>query len=106
QPGMFLFSYLTLHDVDEQGAVVQPPVLTCDPRNGFAGLTPVTGCTVLPVVGVGRQAVGKVLSWDNDPQLLLRLPENRHQRTRILALACAALDPAHAVMGGYGEQLF
>jgi hypothetical protein len=106
QPGLWLFTQITLHDLDDQGVVIQPAVLNCDARNGLMGLTPIQGCMLLPVTGTGRYATGKVLSWDNDPQMLLRLPDNRHRRSRILTLSCAALDPAHAIMAGHGQQLF
>jgi hypothetical protein len=104
--GLFLFTQITLHDVDEQGALVQPAVLSCEAKNGFKGLTPITGCTILPVPTSGRHAMCKVLAWDSDPQLLLRLPDNRSKRARILTLAWAALDPAHAIMAGHGQDLF
>jgi hypothetical protein len=106
RPGLFLFTQITLHEVDEQGALVQPAVLTCDAKNGFAGLTAGMDCTILPVPATGRHSMCKVLAWDSDPQLLLRLPENRSKRARILTLAWAALDPAHAIMAGHGKDLF
>jgi len=111
QPGLWLFSQLTLNDLGDDGAVLQPPVSQCEPSNQFAGLAAASGAMILPTLPIlptsptRHQTLCKILAWDSDPQLLFQLPDNPRHRTRILGLACAALDPAHAIMAHHGQQL-
>jgi hypothetical protein len=104
QPGLWIIPSITLHNLNEEGALIQPALATWEPANKYYGMAAVNGAMILPT-DPSQKWPAKILSWSNDPQLLINLPQEAKLRTRILGISCAALDSSHALMAGYGEHI-
>ena len=101
EPAVWLIDHLRLHAVSPEGALVDPPLITADNANGYAGLRSIRG------ILLGRHTLGnttpvcRVLCWDEDPQLGIALPREIRaaaETRRILALRCRVVDPVRLLM--------